>query len=119
MKLVAQNSDKGFPGLVKELGEETLGALPDNFRDAGISNLEELAEIRSTVGHSTIYNSMVVDGKRLINPHVTKHTDRSNRRTLATHFDDEVYDLIKSMTDDAHAFLEICARIPPPQDRQL
>ena len=119
MKLIAQNSDKGFSGLVKELEEETLGLLPDSFRDAGISNLEELAEIRNTIGHSTIYNSMVVDGKRLITPHVTKHTDRSNRRTVATHFDDEVYDLIKSMIDDAHAFLEICARIPIPQNRQL
>lgn len=119
MKLVAQNSDKGFSGLVKELEEETFGLLPDDFRDAGIANLEELAEIRNTIGHSTIYNSMVIDGKRLIMPHVTKHTDRSNRRTIATHFDNEVYALIKSMIDDAHAFLEICARIPPPQDRQF
>ena len=119
MKLVAQNSDKGFSGLVKELKEETLGILPDDLRDAGIANLEELAEIRNTIGHSTIYNSIIVDGKRLIMPHVTKHTDRLNRRTLATHFDDEVYDLIKSMIDDAHAFLEICARIPLPQHREF
>ena len=117
MKLVAQNSDKGFAGLVKELSEETLGLLPDSFRDDGISNLEELAEIRNTIGHSTIYNSMAIDGKLLLTPHVTKHTDRSNRRTIATHFDDEVYGLVKAMIDDAHAFLEICARIPPPQYR--
>ena len=116
MKLVAQNSDKGFSGLVKDLAEETLGLLPDDFREDGISNLEELVEIRNTIGHATIYNSMVVDGKRLINPHVTKHTDRSNRRTIAAHFDDETYDLIKSMIDGAHEFLQVCARIPPAED---
>ena len=115
MKLVAQNSDKGFSGLVKDLEEETLGLLPDSFRDVGISNLKELAEIRNTIGHSTIYNSMIVDGKPLILPHVTKHTDRPNRQTLATHFDDETYDLIKSMIDDAHAFVENCAKIPPAE----
>ena len=113
MQLVAQNSDKGFSGLVKDLAQETLGKLPDDFREVGISNLEELAEIRNTIGHSTIYNSMVVDGKPLILAHMTKHTDRSNRQTLATHFDDETYVLIKSMIDDAHAFVGNCARIPP------
>lgn len=117
IKLVAQNSDKSFSGLVKELEKETLGSLPNNFRNDGISNLEELADIRNTIGHSTIYNSMVVDGKRLIMPHVTKHTDRPNRQTLATHFDDEVYDLIKSMIEDAHEFLEVCARVPPQENR--
>ena len=116
MKLLAQNSDKGFSGLVKDLAAETLGKLPDNFRDAGISNLEELTEIRNTIGHSTIYNSMVVDGKPVILPHVTKHTDRSDRQTLATHFDHETYDLIKSMIEDAHEFLFVCARIPPAED---
>ena len=115
MKMVAQNSDKGFSGLVKDLAEETLGLLPDNLREDGISNLEELVEIRNTIGHATIYNSMVIDGKRLIDPHVTKHTDRSNRRTIATHFDDETYDLIKSMTEDAHEFIQVCARIPPTE----
>ncbi len=113
MRLVAQNSDKGFLGLVKELAAETLGELPDDFRDAGISNLKELAKIRNTIGHSTIYNSMTVDGKTLIFPHITKHTDRPTRQTLATHFDDDTYDLIKSMIDDAHEFVETCARIPP------
>ena len=115
MQLGAQNSDKGFSGLVKDLAAETLGKLSGDFREVGISNLEELVEIRNTIGHSTIYNSMVVDGKPVILPHLTKHTDRSNRQTLATHFDDETYDLIKSMIDDAHAFVENCARIPPAQ----
>ena len=115
MQLGAQNSDKGFSGLVKDLAAETLGKLPGDFREVGISNLEELVEIRNTIGHSTIYNSMVVDGKPVILPHLTKHTDRSNRQTLATHFDDETYDVVKSMIDDAHAFVESCARIPPAE----
>ena len=115
MQLVAQNSDKGFSGLVKDLREATHGKLPDDFREAGISNLEELAELRNTIGHSTIYNSMVVDGKPVILPHVTKHTDRSSRQTIATHFDDETYELIKSMIDEAHKFVEICSRIPPDE----
>ena len=112
MQLVAQNSDKGFSGLVKDLRKETLGKLPDDFREAGISNLEELAELRNTIGHSTIYNSMVVDGKPVILPHVTKHTDRSSRQTIATHFDDETYELVKSMIDEAHEFVETCSKMP-------
>ena len=76
MKLVAQNSDKGFSSLVKELAAEPLGKLPDDFRDTGISNLEELVEIRNTIGHSTIYNSIIVDGNPLVLPHITKHTNR-------------------------------------------
>ena len=31
-----------------------------------------------------------------------------------THFDEETYGLIKSMIEDAHTFLEICAKVPPP-----
>lgn len=116
-KLVAQNSDKGIAGLVKDLAaDETLNSLPVDYREAGISNLEGLAELRNTIGHSTIYNSMEVGGKRLIMPHFTKHTDRANRQTISTHFDDETYDLIKSMIEDAHEFLQICARIPPAEN---
>ncbi len=112
MKLVANNSDRGFSGLVSDLDEEMLGTLPDDLREKGVWNLEELVDIRNTIGHSTIYNGMVVDGKVLISPHITKHTAKSNRETLTTHFDDETYDLIKSMIEDAHTFLAICAKVP-------
>ena len=114
MKLVAQNSDLGFSGLVSELDREMIGVLPDDLREKGVSNLRELADIRNTIGHSTIYNGMVVDGKVMIAPHITKHTAKSNRQTLTTHFDDDTYDLIKSMIESAHTFLGICAKMPPP-----
>ncbi len=112
-KLVANNSDKGFRGLVNDLDRETRAILPDNLRESGIANLKELIEIRNTIGHSTIYNGLVVDGKVMIAPHITKHTSRSNRETLTTYLNDATYDLIKSMIEDAHAFLEICAKVPP------
>ena len=50
----------------------------------------------------------------MISPHITKHTAMSNRETLTTHFDDETSGLIKSMIEDAHTFLGICAKVPPP-----
>ena len=111
-RLVAINSDRGFSVLVNDLDQEMCGVLPDNLRESSIANLNELIDIRNTIGHSTIYNGLVVDGKVMITPHITKHTDRSNRETLTTHFDDETHDLIKSMIEDAHAFLEICAKAP-------
>ena len=114
MRLVADNSDRGFSRLVTDLDQEMLGILPDDLREKGVSNLKELADIRNTIGHSTIYNGMVVDGRVMISPHITKHTARSNRETLTTHFDEETYGLIKSMIEDAHTFLGICAKVPPP-----
>ena len=113
MGVVAKNSDQGFLGLVDDL-EKTLerkvpDQLPTNLRENGIDNLRELAEIRNTIGHSTIYNGMVVDGRVVLEPHMTKHTSRANRRTLATNFDDDTYGIIKSMIEDAHAFLETYA----------
>ena len=62
MKLVANNSDRSFSGLVSDLDQEMVGILPDDLRVKGVSNLKELADIRNTIGHSTIYNGMVVDG---------------------------------------------------------
>ncbi len=112
-RLVANNSDKGFRELVNDLDQEILAILPDNLRESGIANLKELVDIRNTIGHSTIYNGLVVDGKVMIAPHITKHTGKSNRETLTTYLDDETYGLIKSMIEDAHAFLEICAKVPP------
>ena len=117
MELVAKNSDRGFSGLVSDLDRDMLGTLLDELREEGISNLQELADIRNTIGHSTIYNGMVVDGRVMISPHITKHTAKSSRETLTTHFDDETYDLIKSMIEDAHTFLGICAKVPPPGHR--
>ena len=114
MKLVANNSDRGFAGLVSDLDRELLGLLPDDLREKGVSNLEELADIRNTIGHSTIYNGMAVNGKVMISPHITKHTAKPSRETLTTSFDDETYDLIKAMIEDAHTFLGICAKVPPP-----
>ena len=111
--LVASNSDKGFSTLVNDLDQELSGMMPDNLRENGIANLNELADIRNTIGHSTIYNGLDIDGKVIIAPHITKHTGRSNRQTLTTHFDDETHELIKSMIDDAHTFLEICVKVPP------
>ena len=104
MKLVANNSDRGFSGLVSDLDQAMVGILPDDLRVKGVSNLKELADIRNTIGHSTIYNGMVVDGRVIISPHITKHTARFNRETLTTHFDDETFGLIKSMIEDAHTF---------------
>ena len=111
-KLVANNSDRGFAELVNDLDQEMCGILPDNLRESGIANLNELVDIRNTIGHSTIYNGLVVDERVMIAPHITKHTGRSNRETLATHLDDETYGLIKSMIEDGHTFLEICAKAP-------
>ena len=112
MRLVANNSDRGFSGLVNDLDQEMCGNLRDNLRESGIANLRELVDIRNTIGHSTIYSGLVVDGTVMIAPHITKHTDRSNRETLTTHLDDETYSLIKTMIGDAHMFLETCARVP-------
>ena len=112
MSLVAKNSDKNFSGLVSALAQETSGILPDDLRKIGVDNLEELVDIRNAIGHSTIYNGLVVDGKVMIAPHLTKHTGRSNQQTLTAQLDDETYDLIKSMVEDAHTFLEICAKAP-------
>ena len=114
MKLVANNSDRGFSGLVSDLDQAMVGILPDDLRVKGVSNLKELADIRNTIGHSTIYNGMVVDGRVIISPHITKHTARFNRETLTTHFDDETFGLIKSMIEGAHTFLGICAKVSPP-----
>ena len=113
MGLLATNSDRGFAGLVNDLDQEMLNILPDALRENGIANLTELADIRNTIGHSTIYNGMVVDGQVMIAPHITKHTAKSSRETLTTHFDDETYALVKSMIEDAHTFLGICAKVPP------
>ena len=113
MRLVADNSDKGFSRLVKDLDQEVSDALPDNLREGGVDNLEELVNIRNTIGHSTIYGGLAVDGRVMIAPHITKHTNRLNRETLTTRLDDETYALMKAMIDDAHTFLEICAKIPP------
>ena len=79
--------------MVSDLDQEMLGILPHTLRENGISNLRGLADIRNTIGHSTIYNGMVVDGKVMISPHITKHTARSSRETFTTSFDDETYDL--------------------------
>ena len=111
--LLSDNSDRGFALLVNDLDKELTGMLPDNVRENGIANLNELVDIRNTIGHSTIYNGLDVDGKVIIAPHITKHTGKSNRETFTTHFDDETHQLIKSMIDDAHTFLEICAKVPP------
>lgn len=111
--LVNNNSDKTFSALVDDLDLELSGMLPDNIRENGIANLNELVDIRNTIGHSTIYNGLDVDGRVIIAPHITKHTGKSNRQTLTTHFDDETHELIKSMIDDAHTFLELCAKVPP------
>ena len=112
MGLVANNSDKGLLGLVSDLERELAGTLPNDLQEEGIFNLKELADIRNTIGHSTIYNGMVVDGKTMIVPHVTKHTGRLSRQTFSTQFDDEIYTLIKSMIEDAHTFLMVCAKTP-------
>lgn len=112
MKLVSENSDKGFAGLVDDLDHAMRYGLPDNLRESGIANLEELVAIRNTIGHSTIYNGLDVDGRVIIAPHMTKHTNMSKRETLTTHFDDETYELIKSMIEEAHEFLGICLKAP-------
>ena len=95
------------------MDQELSDALPDSLRESGIANLNELVNIRNTIGHSTIYGGLAVDGKVMIAPHITKHTNRANRETLTTHLDDETYELIKAMIDDAHTFLETCKSIPP------
>jgi len=117
MSLVEKNSDKNFSGLVAALDRETSDIIPDQLREPGIANLEELVDIRDAIAHSTIYNGLVVENKVIIAPHLTKHTGRSNRQTLSTQLDDETYEAIKSMIEDAHAFLEVCARTPPPVSR--
>ena len=114
MSLVEKNSDKNFSGLVAALDRETSGIIPDQLRERGIANLEELVDIRDAIAHSTIYNGLVLENKVIIAPHLTKHTGRSNRQTLSTQLDDETYESIKSMIEDAHTFLEVCARTPPP-----
>lgn len=113
MTLIAKNSDKGFSGLINDLDQEMLDILPDTLREDGISNLRELGDIRNTIGHSTIYNGMVVGEQVVIAPHITKHTAVSSRETITTHFDDETYELIKSMIEKAHKFLEACIKVPP------
>ena len=111
--LLSDNSDSGFAPLVNDLDKELTDILPDNLRENGIANLNELVDIRNTIGHSTIYNGLDIEGKVIIAPHITKHTGKSNREIFATHFDDETRQLIKSMIDEAHTFLEICAKVPP------
>lgn len=117
MKLVAEKSDQGFNGLVKELEqrlslkEPAPDQLPDNLLEEGIGNLKELVEIRNAIGHSIIYNGITVNGTVLLEPHLTKHTSKANRRTIATYFDDEIYGIVKSMIDDAHNFVFLCGEV--------
>ena len=112
MEVVAKNSDQNFSGLVDRLEKglqlKVPDQLPANFQENGIDNLKELVAIRNTIGHSIIYNGITVDGTVVLEPHMTKHTSNAKRRTISTYLDDDTYGTIKSMVEDAHAFLAVC-----------
>ncbi len=107
-QLVAENSDKGFLALVRDLDNRLVGILPSDAREQGKSSLEKLVGFRHTIAHSTIYNSLVIEGEELISPHLTKHTSKLKRKASSTHFEDETYYGVKKIMKEAHEFLELC-----------